>query len=128
MGKTAIEVADFDNLKVEVFAGEDVLLLFQGVMREEDPEKWLSPFLKRVADLSWNRKRIVVDLVRLSFMNATAFRVFLPWLKELGDRKVPCKVVIRIKEGIIWQAVAVSALKAIAGSMIVSETVISDAP
>ena len=123
MPELPVETVELEDLRVDAFVEEDVLIRFQGVMREQNPEDWLCPFLGRVSDVSWNRPKIVVDLVSLSFMNATAFRVMLPWLKEIGSRQPPCNVVVRIKDGIMWQEVAVSALKSIAGNMITSEVV-----
>jgi anti-anti-sigma regulatory factor len=116
-----IERIERENLKVEIVDGHVLDVRFRGAIREKNPEDWLKQFFDRISAMIGNRNVIVLDIRELEFMNATAFRVLLPWLSSLNNRPTPCKVRIRSRSSVMWQSVAVCSLKVIAENMIYSE-------
>jgi hypothetical protein len=56
--------------------------------------------------------RIVVDLRQLDFVNSSALRPFLDWIKLASG--VPYTIVFRIDPSIAWQRLSVSVLQTLA--------------
>ena len=110
-----------ENLRVEISDSHVLDIRFYGAIREKNPSDWLKEFFDRVAGMLAERNVVVLDIRELEFMNATAFRVLIPWLSSLKDRPTPCKVRLRSKASVMWQSVAVCSLKVIAEDMIISE-------
>ena len=118
-----VESVQRGELDAQIVASEEFTVRFEGVLREEESDGWLSSFLYKAYERSANRNNIVLDFRDLRFMNATAFRVFIPWLKLLQDRTPPCRLRIQHSPEIMWQSVAILSFKAVADNIISTEEV-----
>ncbi len=122
MSDVVIESVQREGLKAEVLIGDELIVRFEGAMREREPEDWLAKFFQRITGLIRDRTVIILDIRDLQYMNATAFRVLIPWLRVLRSRPKPCRLYVRTRASVIWQGVTISSLKAISGDMITAET------
>jgi hypothetical protein len=68
-------------------------------------------------------KHVVVDLVRLEFMNASCFRAFVSWIQELQElpRTGQYTVCFRSNPDLPWQRRSINALRCFATDLITVE-------
>ena len=121
MRTVIVESVQRGELDAQIVASEAFTVRFDGVLREDESDGWLSAFLYKAYERSGSRPEIVLDFRDLRFMNATAFRIFVPWLKLLQDRSPLCRLLIQHNREIMWQSVAILSFKAVADNIISTE-------
>ena len=116
-----IQKVEREKLTVEAIGGDALVLRFTGVLREQKPEDWLAEFLDSIFEAAYIYQTIVLDIRGLKYMNATAFRVFIPWLHVLSDLNPDCSLQLRYLSRVKWQNLTATMLQAVASHLIVSE-------
>jgi hypothetical protein len=97
---------------------------FEGLMREPHPDAWFVPLIdeahaKAVAE---QLREVVLDIRRLSYANAAAWKCLVYWVKKMQqDRRACYRLRVLCEEAHSWQHVGMPALRVFGGERLVIE-------
>jgi hypothetical protein len=105
-----------------VDADREYTIAFEGLMREAHPDTWFVPLIdeahgKAVAE---QLREIVLDIRRLSYANAAAWKCLVYWVKKMQqDRRAYYRLRVLCEEAHSWQHVGMPALRVFGGDRLV---------
>lgn len=115
-----METVEHDQVRVTLQLGTRPLLQLSGVLREQDVDDWLNPFLqlveKRIKEVGHS---LTIDVRDLEYMNAASFRTVASWIKELTRHDDCSYVEIRTNSKHRWQVTGVHAIKVVGGPKVI---------
>ncbi|HZS40075.1 MAG TPA: hypothetical protein VFF06_24765 [Polyangia bacterium] len=101
-------------LRVFARAGSHNVVAFEGVLREQDPAAWLCPLIDTIHARATDEhfKEVVLDLRRLEYANAAAWKCIVYWvqlLKDGGESSYHLRIYSDDKHR--WQHIGMTALR-----------------
>ncbi|HEX4459016.1 MAG TPA: hypothetical protein VIA18_13660 [Polyangia bacterium] len=106
------------EVRVEVGASAENIVVLSGLMREVDPGSWFLPLIDEVHGklVAARVSNIVVDIRKLTYSNAAGWKCFVYWMKKMQeDERATYRMCILCEETLGWQQVGMSALRIFGG-------------
>jgi hypothetical protein len=107
------------SVRVIVNADGNNILALEGLMREERPDGWFLPLIDELHEraVAFGLSEIVLDLRRLAYANAAAWKCLVYWLKKMHqDSRSRYQLRILCDEAHHWQQVGMPALRIFGGA------------
>lgn len=115
----AVRTVRKPGLQVSVFDGDEVVISFEGVLSDRDPESWMPTLLNGATARMDSRSEVVLDLTELSYMNSGGFRVLIQWLKTFRQEHSERVLRVRANRRHLWQRVGLATLQVVGDEHVV---------
>jgi hypothetical protein len=101
-------------------------IVFEGILREPNLERWFYPMVDEVHQRAVDQKlrEVVIDLRRLEYANAAAWKGLVYWLRRLReDPAAVYRIRIRANEAHRWQRVGMPSLQVFGQDRLIIESI-----